>query len=411
MPWDWPAEINFLEAKAFCNWKAEVTGKVIRMPTEAEWYKLREVIDTDQPYWESAPGNINLEHEMSPCPVNRHEFDNGLFDVIGNVWQWTETPIDGYDGFEVHPSYDDFSTPTFDGNHNLFKGGCWISTGNYAIKDARYAFRRHFFQYSGLRYVEAEPLPALEVSVYETDQMVSNYIEFHYGNENLGLPNFPVACIEEVAKRLGERSTQRALDIGCATARSSFELAKIFDHVDAVDLSVRLIEPPANLQRTGRQRYVCVEEGELTLFNEIQLDDYEGYKDVKDKIAFMQGDACNLVEKFNDYDLVFAGNLIDRLYDPVMFLESIKSRIRPGGLLVLVSPYTWSEEHTPRDKWLGGFKAATGESFTAIEGIEKVLGPEFKMVGDPVDVPFALRETRRKFQYGVSELTAWEKSV
>ena len=181
--------------------------------------------------------------------------------------------------------------------------------------------------------------------------------------------------------------------------------------MDAVDLSVRLIEPPANLQRTGRQRYVCVEEGELTLFNEIQLDDYEGYREVKDKIAFMQGDACNLVEKFNDYDLVFAGNLIDRLYDPVMFLESIKSRIRPGGLLVLVSPYTWSEEHTPRDKWLGGFKAATGESFTAIEGIEKVLGPEFKMVGDPVDVPFALRETRRKFQYGVSELTAWEKSV
>ncbi|MDB4391734.1 5-histidylcysteine sulfoxide synthase [bacterium] len=411
MPWDWPAEINYLEAKAFCNWKSEVTGKLIRMPTEAEWYKIREIVDTDQPHWESAPGNINLEYEMSPCPVNRHQFDSGLFDVIGNVWQWTETPIDGYDGFEVHPTYDDFSAPTFDGNHNLFKGGCWISTGNYAIKDARYAFRRHFLQFSGLRYVEAEALPDLEVSVYETDQMVSNYIEFHYGNENLNLPNFPVTCIDEVATRLAGRSTKRALDIGCATARSSFELAKLFDHVDAVDLSVRLIEPPANLQRTGRQRYVCVEEGELTLFNEIQLEDYEGYKEVKDKIAFMQGDACNLVEKFNDYDLVFAGNLIDRLYDPVMFLESIKDRIRPGGLLVLVSPYTWSEEHTPRDKWLGGFKAATGESFTAIEGIEKVLGPEFKMFGNPVDVPFALRETRRKFQYGVSELTTWEKSV
>ena len=55
MPWDWPAEINYLEAKAFCNWKSEVTGKLIRMPTEAEWYKLREIISTDQPYWESAP--------------------------------------------------------------------------------------------------------------------------------------------------------------------------------------------------------------------------------------------------------------------------------------------------------------------------------------------------------------------
>ena len=410
MPWDWPAEINYLEAKAFCNWKSEVTGKLIRMPTEAEWYKLREIVDTDQPYWDSAPGNINLEYEMSPCPVNRHEFSEGFYDVIGNVWQWTETPIDGYDGFKVHPAYDDFSTPTFDGKHNLFKGGCWISTGNYSIKDARYAFRRHFFQHSGLRYVEAEPLPELEVSVYETDQMVSKYIEFHYGAENLGLPNFPVACIEEVAKRLGDRATGRALDIGCATARSSFELAKMFDHVDAVDLSVRLIEPPANLQQKGRQRYVCVEEGELNQFHEIQLEDFEGYREVKDKIAFMQGDACNLVSKFKDYDLVFAGNVIDRLYDPMKFLRDIKERIRPGGMLVLVSPYTWSEEHTPRDKWLGGFKAATGESFTAVEGIEKALGPEFKMLGQPVDIPFALRETKRKFQYGVSELTTWEKS-
>ncbi len=410
MPWDWPAEINYLEAKAFCNWKSSETGKHIRMPTEAEWYKLREIVDTDQPYWESAPGNINLEHGMSPCPVNRHEFEDGFFDLIGNVWQWSESPIDGFDGFEVHPTYDDFSAPTFDGKHNLFKGGCWISTGNYAIKDARYAFRRHFFQHSGLRYIEADPLPEIEVSVYETDQMVSKYIEFHYGKEHFNLPNFPVTCINEVAKRVENLDKFRALDIGCATARSSFELAKMFDQVDAVDLSVRLIEPPTNLQNSGRQRYVFVEEGELTSFHEIQLENYERYEEVKDKISFMQGDACNLLEKFTDYDLVFAGNLIDRLYDPAEFLNAIKGRIRPGGLLALTSPYSWSEKYTPREKWLGGFKAATGESFTAIEGIEKVLSPEFKMLDQPVDIPFVIRETKRKFQYVVSELTFWEKT-
>jgi len=25
MPWDWPAEVNFHEAKAFCNWKGKAT--------------------------------------------------------------------------------------------------------------------------------------------------------------------------------------------------------------------------------------------------------------------------------------------------------------------------------------------------------------------------------------------------
>jgi formylglycine-generating enzyme required for sulfatase activity len=77
----------------------------------------------------SALGNINLEHYASPCPVDL--FKMGEFnDVVGNVWQWTETPITSYPDFKVHPLYDDFSTPTFEGKHNLIKGGSWISTGN-----------------------------------------------------------------------------------------------------------------------------------------------------------------------------------------------------------------------------------------------------------------------------------------
>ena len=108
--------------------------------------------------------------------------------------------------------------------------------------------------------------------------------------------------------------------------------------------------------------------------------------------------------------MVFAGNLIDRLYDPAVFLRAIKSRITPGGLLVLASPYTLLEEYTPRDKWLGGFKAQTGENKTTLEGMAQVLAPEFHMLTEPQDVPFVIRETKRKYQYGVSELTVWEKS-
>ncbi|MEK6247993.1 MAG: 5-histidylcysteine sulfoxide synthase, partial [Planctomycetales bacterium] len=153
MPWDWPVEVNYLEAKAFCNWKASENGLPIRLPTEDEWYRLHDLHEIpDQPYWQQAPGNINLEYWASSCPVNHFSFGD-FFDLIGNVWQWTETPISGFTGFEVHPWYDDFSTPTFDTQHNLIKGGSWISTGNEATRDARYAFRRHFFQHAGFRYV------------------------------------------------------------------------------------------------------------------------------------------------------------------------------------------------------------------------------------------------------------------
>ena len=101
IPWDHPVEVNYLEAKAFCNWKAKLTGKHIRLPTEEEWYCLRDrYIDTDQPYWEHAPGNINLEYWASTCPVNKFPLGD-FYDVIGNVWQWTETPIFAFPGFKV----------------------------------------------------------------------------------------------------------------------------------------------------------------------------------------------------------------------------------------------------------------------------------------------------------------------
>ena len=408
MPWDWPVDLTYLECKAFCAWKSEVTGKSLRLPSEAEWHRLRELVDTDQPFWNNAPGNINLEYDMSSCPVNRHECKDGFFDIIGNVWQWTETPTDALAGYEVHPAYDDFSTPTFDGKHNLIKGGCWISTGNYAIKDSRYAFRRHFYQHSGLRYVEASPLPEIKMNLYEMDDMVSQYIEFHYGDEYFNVPNFPVACIEHCMNAAKGLAKGKALDLGCATGRSSFALAKHYDHVDALDFSARLIQAPSKLQSAGLQRYTIQNEGDIVSFKEITLAQF-GYEDIKDKVNFMQGDACNLPEKFSGYDLVFAGNLIDRLYDPRQFLELIKGRINPGGLLVITSPYTWLESFTEKDKWLGGFKADTGENFTTLEGIQEALEPEFKQHQKPIDVPFVIRETKRKHQHTVAELSVWQK--
>ncbi len=37
MPWDWPVDVNYHEAKAFCKWK----GPEYRVPTEAEHHRMR----------------------------------------------------------------------------------------------------------------------------------------------------------------------------------------------------------------------------------------------------------------------------------------------------------------------------------------------------------------------------------
>jgi len=61
MPWNWPVEVNQLEAKAFCMWRAETTGRPVRLPTEEEWYRLlAESGLPDQPDWDEPPANLNL---------------------------------------------------------------------------------------------------------------------------------------------------------------------------------------------------------------------------------------------------------------------------------------------------------------------------------------------------------------
>lgn len=407
MPWNWPVEVNYLEAKAFCAWKSAQSGKQIRLPTEDEWNRLRDICNIpDQPYWDEAPGNINLQHFSSPCPIDR--FKTGeFFDVIGNVWQWTETPIYPFHGFEIHPWYDDFSTPTFDTRHNLIKGGSWISTGNEATRDSRYAFRRHFYQHAGFRYVESSEGVVVRDDQYENDKLAASYCTAHYGPEYFGVNNFPVVCAGICLEMMAGRKMGHALDLGCAVGRAAFELARGgFEKVTGLDFSSRFFRLAARMQEEGYLRYSFPEEGDIVSYHEISLWEL-GLEGCRDRVEFFQADACNLPEKFRGYDLVLAANLIDRLYSPRQFLSTIHERMNTGGLLVLTSPYTWLEEFTRKEEWLGGFRES-GEAVWSLAGLKALLLPNFRILGNPRDIPFVIRETRRKFQHTVAEATVWE---
>ncbi|MDP3586539.1 MAG: 5-histidylcysteine sulfoxide synthase [Sulfuricurvum sp.] len=155
MPYNWPVEVNALEAEAFCRWKSAQDGAVYRLPTEAEWRVMVDQGDISKDIFDDSNANLNFAHYASSVPIDT--FVHGkLYDVVGNVWQWTQTQMDGFEGFATHPWYDDFSEPTFDGKHNMLKGGSWASTGNEIVRESRYAFRRHFIQHAGFRYVVGE---------------------------------------------------------------------------------------------------------------------------------------------------------------------------------------------------------------------------------------------------------------
>ncbi|MHB1511943.1 MAG: 5-histidylcysteine sulfoxide synthase [Acidiferrobacter sp.] len=407
MPWNWPVEVNCHEAQAFCAWKSAQTGCSLRLPSEDEWRRLRDMSGLSEgDQWTDVPANTGLAHGASPCAVDR--FRHGAFyDVVGNVWQWTVTPIYPYEGFATHPHYDDFSVPTFDQQHNLMKGGSFMSLGDETQVEARYAFRRHFFQHAGFRYVES-PNALPEVPVYETDEAVSQYLEFHYGAQHFGVANFPAAVAAVAVAAMRGRPMRRALDLGCAVGRTSFELARAFESVTGLDFSIRFIQVGTRLRAAGQYTYTLPVEGEIKSHHAVQFEEL-GLAERAQVVEFFQADACNLKPHFRGYDLVVAANLIDRLYQPRRFLEDIGARINPGGLLVLTSPYTWLMEHTPRDEWLGGFKKH-GETWTTFDALQEILRREFRLLPDcPLDLPFVIRETARKFQHSVAQVTLWER--
>lgn len=180
MPFSWPVMCNNYEAEAFCNWKSVMLGKKVRMISHPEWLLL-----TDRS--ESNNYNLNFQNGGSSCPVDKFSEPLGqdgspIYDLRGNVWQHSRSLLTVLPEFEVHPLYDDFTLPTIDGAHSFILGGSWTSVGNCAEINARYGFRRHFYQFAGIRYVcsdnEDMDVPKKLVQGEAAMALAENFLDF-----------------------------------------------------------------------------------------------------------------------------------------------------------------------------------------------------------------------------------------
>ncbi|MFV8570189.1 putative 4-mercaptohistidine N1-methyltransferase [Marinobacter sp. SBS5] len=249
--------------------------------------------------------------------------------------------------------------------------------------------------------------PAQPHAYYESNRLLAEYAEFHFGDTWYGVENFPKALADRALRAMADKPMGKALDLGCACGRASFELARQFDEVDGIDFSANFVHLASEMAKQGSVRYPLTEEGELV------SDRTRSLKDLRldacaPRVSFCQGDACNLEQQFTDYDLVLAANLIDRLYKPTLFLDNIHKRMNDGGILMIASPYTWLEEHTPKEEWIGGFQK-DGKDYTTLDGLKEILGRNFRLTKAPEKVPFVIRETQHKFQHTLSEVTIWER--
>ncbi len=123
--------VSWYEAEAYANF----VGK--RLPTEAEWEKAASwnpitKQKSTYPWGKEEPtakfsNHNNLRGQTTP--VNKYPAGKsclGCYDLLGNVWEWTATWFNGYQGFQSYP-YRGYSQVYFDGEHRVLKGGSWAT--------------------------------------------------------------------------------------------------------------------------------------------------------------------------------------------------------------------------------------------------------------------------------------------
>ena len=121
--------VSWHEAQAYCRYAGR------RLPTEAEWeYAASWDRCTQQklayPWGVKAPvsGHANLEG-AGLVEVGRFaggDATSGCRQMIGNVWEWTESTFAPYPGFVTDP-YKEYSEPWF-GTHKVLRGGSFATT-------------------------------------------------------------------------------------------------------------------------------------------------------------------------------------------------------------------------------------------------------------------------------------------
>lgn len=122
----WPVvNVSWDDANAFAAWRSKRDGVAYRLPTEQEWeYAARNGEQSDlYPWGPDWKDKVAVVKDATPQSVgSRPEGKNkwGVFDLIGNVWEWTSSKVSVYPGnpTKIPASAQDWVS---------IRGGCYVS--------------------------------------------------------------------------------------------------------------------------------------------------------------------------------------------------------------------------------------------------------------------------------------------
>lgn len=104
--------IRYSEAQEYCSWLKSIYKVNFRLPTKEEWqYAARagNFENEDFIYNKELPNEFVIylknSKEKSSCISCMQPNEFGLYGMVGNVWEWTEQQLKGFDTTIVGGSY------------------------------------------------------------------------------------------------------------------------------------------------------------------------------------------------------------------------------------------------------------------------------------------------------------------
>lgn len=349
LPLEWPAVVNFHEAKAYAAWISENSGKDCRLLSEGEHHRLRQK-------FKQAPTNTNLRWG-SEGPVTMW-MQGEVSDIFGNLWQWCEDHFHPLPGFAVHPLYEDFSTPCFAGEHQMILGGSFISTGTETSPWARFQFRPHFFQHAGFRlaaggrpsavHITKPPAPA-QTDLERLENQLFNRSSWPHQLAEISAPGQGDCIVTWITEKIRPTTQATLCHVGCGTGRLTQSLVNHFSQIEACDHNATAIaRATANVSAS-----TC---------------------------NFRQADPCCLPADWADFDVVMVdgSGLLGDLPSPRALLGRLggaRGLVKKGGWLIMVSDFAARQTiPVPTPESPADLLAELGVDFSLVDS-QEVINP------------------------------------
>ncbi len=208
------------------------------------------------------------------------------------------------------------------------------------------------------------------------------------------VPGAARRCLDRLLALGAPQRVTRVLDLGCGAGRTSFDLAARY--ADGLVLGVDLHLGLLRLARRAAGGRVAYPRRRIGIVYDQRR--FPVALPGAERVDFWACDALALPLTAATADLAAALNLLDCVADPPRLLAGLAAVVRPGGRVLLATPYDWSTRATPLETWIGGHSqrgdhAGGGEAFlrTLLGGAHPRAAADLALLAEEPDFPWQTR--------------------